>query len=81
MVENSTEGFGKPLANSIPTIVRAYKSAVTKGINEFRKTPGASVWQRNYYEHIIGTPESYERIANYIETNPEQWKDDKFYVR
>jgi REP element-mobilizing transposase RayT len=44
-----TERFGKPVANSIPTIMRAFKSASTKHINEIRKAPGAPVWQRNYH--------------------------------
>jgi REP element-mobilizing transposase RayT len=47
--ENS-EKFGKPVSGSIPTIVRSYKSAVTKRINELRNTPGFPVWQRNYYD-------------------------------
>jgi len=47
-----TERFGKPVAYSIPTIMRAFKSASTKRINEMRKTPGTPVWQRSYYEHV-----------------------------
>jgi hypothetical protein len=43
------EQFGKPVSGSIPTIIRAYKSAVTARINQLRGTPGAPVWQRNYY--------------------------------
>ena len=31
-----TERFGKPVADSIPTIMRAFKSASTKHINEIR---------------------------------------------
>jgi hypothetical protein len=29
--------------------MRAYKSAVTARINQTRGTPGAPVWQRNYW--------------------------------
>jgi hypothetical protein len=42
------ERFGQPVAGSIPTIIRSFKSAVTKRINEWRQTPGAKLWQRNY---------------------------------
>ena len=49
----TTERFGKPVAGSIPTIIRSYKSAVTKQFNEIMNQPGAVVWHRNYYEHII----------------------------
>jgi len=37
------EQFGKPTSNSIPTIIRGFKAAVTKRINEHRATPGAPV--------------------------------------
>jgi putative transposase len=49
----TVEEFGKPVPGSIPTIIRSFKSAVTKRINELRNSPGEKVWQRNYYEHII----------------------------
>jgi hypothetical protein len=39
----TVEQFGKPTSNSIPTIVRLFKSASTKRINELRATPGARV--------------------------------------
>ena len=47
------EQFAKPVSGSLPTLIRSFKSAVTKSINTFRNTPGTPVWQRNYYEHII----------------------------
>ena len=68
-----TEQFGKPVIGSIPTIIRAYKSAVTYAINEMRSTRGTPVWQRNYYEHIIRDRQAHENIYNYIQTNPFQW--------
>jgi len=37
------------------------------------------VWQRNYYEHIIRNDNSYYKIVEYIENNPERWYEDKFY--
>jgi len=33
------EQFGKPTKNSIPTIVRSFKSTTTKQINQMRQTP------------------------------------------
>lgn len=72
--------FGHPIPNSIPTIVGAFKSVVTKRINLLRGTPSAPVWHRNYYEHIICSEKEYENIANYIYDNPKNWglKDDFF---
>ena len=76
----TVERFGKPTSNTIPTIVRGYKSTVTKQINMLRQTPGAPVWQRNYYEHIIRDEKSYFEIAEYIRYNPLKWRDDKYYA-
>jgi len=71
------EQFGKPVPGSIPTIVRSFKSATTRHINALRGTPGAPVWQRNYYEHIIRNEESLNRIREYIVTNPMRWALDR----
>ena len=77
------EQFGIPAPGSIPTVIRSYKSAVTRGINEMRGTAGAGVWQRNYWEHIIrddvGARHAVplESIRNYIINNPLQWHLDR----
>lgn len=73
----TTEQFGKPVAGSIPTIIRSFKSAATKRINEFRHTPGVPVWQRNYYEHIIRDETALARIREYIANNSQQWALDR----
>ena len=73
----SLERFGKPVATSLPTIVRSFKSATTKRINDLRQTPGAPVWQRNYYEHVIRNEQSLHRIREYIANNPARWDFDR----
>lgn len=70
------ERFGKPTSNTIPTIVRLFKSATTRRINVARATPGAPVWQRNYYEHVIRDEGELDRIRGYIAANPARWCDD-----
>jgi REP element-mobilizing transposase RayT len=72
----TAERFGKPVAGSIPTIIRSFKSAVTKRINDSRNTSGMPVWQRNYYEHIIRNDESLNHIRQYIADNPANWETD-----
>ena len=76
----TVEQFGKPTSNTIPTIIRGYKSSVTKQINILRNQHSVPVWQRNYYEHIIRNEKSYDQISEYIQTNPLKWQDDKYYV-
>lgn len=63
------EQFGQPVEGSIPTSVRSFKSAATKRINEMRGTPGAALWQRNDYEHILRDKTALARIREYIINN------------
>ena len=67
------------LPGSLGAIVRAYKSAVTYRINALRNTRGVTVWQRNYYEHIIHNEAEYKAIWNYINANPLRWEDDQLH--
>jgi len=71
-----TEQFGKPTPGSLSTIVRSFKSAVTKRINEMRHTPGIPIWQRNYYEHVIRNEDDLNEIREYILNNPLRWELD-----
>jgi REP element-mobilizing transposase RayT len=71
------ERFGKPTSDSIPTIVRLFKSATARRINEHRGTPGAPVWQRNYYEHVIRNEDSLTMVRRYIAENPLRWHLDR----
>ena len=44
-----------------------------------RGTHGVSVWQRNYYDHIIRNENELKNIWNYIDTNPLRWQDDQLH--
>lgn len=61
-------------------MIRLFKSATTKRINMMRGIPGASIWQRNYYEHIIRDEEELNQIREYIAYNPSQWDNDSEYT-
>ena len=63
----------KSPSKTVGAIVRGFKGAVSRQL-------GYSVSQRNYYEHIIRTGESYRQISDYIVNNPTKWQDDKFYI-
>ncbi|MBP7152652.1 MAG: transposase [Paludibacteraceae bacterium] len=80
MGTKTMEQFGKPTTNSIPTIVRLFKSTTTKQINQLRQTPMQPLWQRNYYEHIIRNEIELNRIRQYIIDNPKKWKTDENYI-
>jgi len=54
---------------SLGAMVQYYKSATSRRINALRRTPGAPVWQRNYYEHVIRDEADYHKIVAYIRDN------------
>ena len=37
-------------------------------------------WQTRFHDHIIRNRDEMNRIASYIENNPFNWKEDKFYT-
>lgn len=71
------ETFGRPVAGSLATIIRSFKSAATKRINTLRDNPGAPVWQRNYYERVIRDDRELDGIRQYIADNPAKWAEDE----
>jgi putative transposase len=72
-----TEQFGKPVPGSLPTMVRSFKSAVTRRINQQRGTVGGRVWQQGYYEHVIRDQQELDKFRRYILENPLKWDLDR----
>ena len=60
----------KPLGR----LIGAFKTVSTRHVNDLRGTPGAKLWQRNYYEHVIRDGHSLQQICEYIANNPSRWK-------
>ena len=67
-------------SRNVGAMVRGFKGAASRRINEIRNTPGAPVWQRNYYEHVIRNDEDYNRIAEYVVNNPQRWTEDSLHL-
>jgi putative transposase len=66
-----------PKPSSVGAVMAQFKSLVTKRINDSPQNRGGSVWQRNYYEHVIRDEESLNRIREYIATNAQRWHLDR----
>ena len=66
-----------PKSGTISTILRSYKSVVTKNSRFIHAEFG---WQPRFHDHIIRNAPEWERIQTYIENNPMNWKEDKFYL-
>jgi REP element-mobilizing transposase RayT len=60
------EAFGKPVAGSVPTIMRSYKAAVSKALGE-------SVWQGRFYEVRARDDAARANIRRYIRDNPRNY--------
>ena len=65
-------------ARSLGSLIAGYKAASAKRINILRGSPGAPVWQRNYYEHIVRNERERDRIREYIRANPFNWDQDEY---
>ncbi|MFH1010352.1 MAG: transposase [bacterium] len=66
-------------AHSVSSFVAGFKSYTTKLVNELRKTPGARLWQPNYFEHVIRNDAQLSRACEYVQTNPLRWELDKYH--
>ncbi|MBU2575816.1 transposase, partial [Patescibacteria group bacterium] len=63
-----------PKSGSLPTIIRSFKSAVTKQCNDFEYD---FKWQTRFYDRIIRNEETLGKIHEYIKNNPNMWHRDK----
>ena len=60
-------------APTISTVINQLKGHVTKQI-------GHSIWQKLFYDHIIGNREECLRIWEYVDENPASGEDDEYFV-
>ena len=71
--EITNNKFG-PQSKNLASIVRGYKIGVIKNGRLINPDLG---WQSRYHDHIIRNETEYQRISNYIITNPENWGKNK----
>ena len=63
----------------IPKMMGKFQMLTSKQMNLLRGTPGHKNWQANYHDHVVRNEASWQRIKNYILSNPDNWADDTFY--
>jgi putative transposase len=73
-----TVAFQKPVPGSVPTILRSYKSAVSRHVRETLGKQVARVWQSNYFERFLPDGE-FSNASRYIFENSMRWRLDKEY--
>lgn len=69
---------GTPLYQAIQWFKTMTTNNYIRGVknNEWRRFEG-KLWQRNYWEHVIRSEESYQNIILYINENPIKWDIDE----
>ena len=72
IINNQTGGHGDPPLQ-VYDIIGRFKSFTD---NKY----GDTLWQRSFHDHIIRGEKDYLKIWNYIDTNPQKWKEDCFYT-
>lgn len=57
----------------VSVVLGGLKSAVTR----YAHQAGLSIqWQRSFHDHIVRNHDEYDKIAQYIDTNPQRWERD-----
>ena len=77
MNDNDIQSRRSPKHHGLPEIIRAFKTFSARRINQTRNTPGMSIWQRNYYEHVIRNEDDLNKVREYIIINPAGWDKDE----
>jgi len=76
--KNEQMAIISPKQGSLSTVIRSYKSAVTKYAN-YNNLPAG--WQSRFHDHIVRNAEDFQRIFDYITNNPKNWKSDNFFEK
>lgn len=61
---------------SLSAIIRSYKSAVSREINDLRDNNKPSIWQPRFHDRIIRNERELDAIRRYIKANPSNWRED-----
>ena len=71
---NGTSRAPSPTNNIISHSVGTLKRFVNADV-------GQNIFQRSFHDHIIRGEKDYLEIWNYIDTNPQKWHEDCFYIK
>jgi putative transposase len=74
--------LGEHKGSPLYRVIQWFKTMTTNEYIRGVKNAGwpefnGKLWQRNYWEHIIRDQKSYDRIAQYIISNPANWDTDQ----
>ncbi len=67
---------GELRGGSLGAVIGGFKASVTRIGRCFGTVGVDPVWQRGFWEHIVRSPEAFDRIRRYITENPSRWQCD-----
>mgnify|MGYP003309204122 CR=1 FL=1 len=60
------------------------KASISQAIGQLKRTVsmalGQALWQKSFHDHVVRNEKDYQRIWEYIHTNPMRWAKDCFFV-
>lgn len=79
VTENTGSVHYGPSGTPAPTnaLIPRYISTLKRMCN---RDAGTVLWQRSYHDHVIREEKDFQRIWQYIDTNPVRWEQDCFYM-
>ena len=77
-----TRGSAPTETLSLADVVQRFETLTTKLYTDGVKELGwqrynRRVWQRNYWEHVVRSEETLNKIRHYIDANPVGWDADE----
>mgnify|MGYP000930311912 CR=1 FL=1 len=78
IIESTTVQHGQP-SETIQNVIHWFKTMTTneyiRGVKQYgwQRFDG-KLWQRNFFDHIIRSEQSYIEKSEYIQNNPQNWR-------
>jgi REP element-mobilizing transposase RayT len=72
LLQEDETPWASPPTISISKIINSFKTLTSKQY-------GQSLWQRSFHDHIIRGQKDYDKIKEYILSNPLQWQNDCYH--
>lgn len=66
-------------AGSLGAVIGRFKGKVSRRVHDTPKCRDLTIWQRNYYDHVIRSEKSLQAVRTYIALNPASWTEDSYY--
>ena len=63
----------------LPQIIGYLKAKISHRLREFNVDD--IIWHRSFYDHVVRNEEDYQRVCQYIESNPNRWEKDRFFKK